>query len=156
MTARKVGLFSNLCLFYRCNCMCDQFANKPQWHRKPSLFTSKKLESIIESALAPEKHQDVLFICQGFAFQNISHSVQMVLMYTQSPEVEHHNNSLLFHYLFIFFLVLFACVWDWFRNHCHFFSLNEEKRLNQGRKAVLIGGAWHIQTHLSLLQELIK
>lgn len=82
--------------------MCDQFANKPQWNRKPSLFTSKKLESIIEPALAPEKCQDVLFICQESAFQNISHSVQMVLMYTQSPEVEHYNNSLLFHYLFIF------------------------------------------------------
>lgn len=121
--------------------MCDQFANKPQWNTKRSLFTSKTLESIIESALAPEKSQDVLFICQGFAFQNISHSVQMVLMYTQSPEVEHHNNSLLVHYLFIF---------SWFCLHVSGIDLEtsvtspplHEKRLNQCSKSgVLIGGA---------------
>lgn len=64
MIVRKAELFSSLCLFYRCNYMCDQFANKPQWNRKPSLFTSKRLKSIIESALAAEKCKDVWFICQ--------------------------------------------------------------------------------------------
>lgn len=91
--------------------MCDQFANKPQWNRKLLLFTSKTFESIIESALAPEKCQDVVYVCQRFAFQNTGHSVQMVLMYTQLPEVEHHNNAIsLFIHFFLFFLKRFLHV----------------------------------------------